>query len=109
LNKCYDSLGAAFACQYEKIICLTAAKGYSLYKERRFGVKTCKPAYDMDMLSDLLSLMEYSELLDLSLFSSNTYRNIKDQSCIENEGCGFELETLKVCNISTLIEKINSL
>jgi len=59
--------------------------------------------------------MEYNESLDLSLYTSNTYRNnlLVDPALLEmsKSGCipEFAVETQKVCNISNLVEKINTL
>lgn len=112
---CYDNTDESFKCQLKKIKCLFADKIYSNYNEIRYGVKSCKNLYSVLQLTDLKDLMEYIDTMDLTGFSRNTYRNSLINNCqlleMATDGCipDFAVETLKVCNISTLIEKINSL
>lgn len=114
MNKCYDSLGEAFVCQLEKISCLFASCIYRQYKEKRYGISSCSPLCSTTQLQELKELMEWNELLDLSQFDYNTYRNYLNQSKLQQLVDGGQvaptaLESLNVCNISNLIEKINTL
>lgn len=110
--KCYDSKDDKFICQLQKIKCLFADKVNQIYMQERFGVNLCALLPDLTKLSDLKDLMEYISTMDLSHFTSNTYRNhiiiddeLLDSDCLSD----FSTESLRVCNISNLIEKINSL
>lgn len=112
MRNCYESTDNPFMCQLKKIKCLFADTVYAKYKEERFGISTCKPTLSMDKASDLKELMEHIYSTDISGFDTNTYRNtieveegLLDSSCISE----FATENLHICNISNLIEKINSL
>lgn len=112
---CYESLDNGLECQLKKIKCLFADRIYSNFKEIKYGIRPCKEMYSVLFLSDMKELLEYIYSMDLSNFDKNTYKNLilnNDQLLqMAKDGCipEFAVETLKVCNISTLIEKINSL
>lgn len=112
---CYESVDDRFVCQLQKIKCLFADRVYTNLKEIKYGIRPCKPMYSVIQLSDLKELMEYISSMDISGFDKNTYRNeiINENQLLNmvNAGCipAFAVETLKVCNISSLLEKINSL
>lgn len=112
---CYDNTDDQFKCQLRKIKCLFADRIYTNYKEVRYGIRPCNELYTLMELSDLKDLMEYISTMDLSNFDLNTYKNslIYNEMLLKmaSDGCipEFAVETLQVCNISTLIEKINSL
>lgn len=115
MKNCYDNIDETFICQLQKIKCLFADRVYSEYKDVRFGIKTCKTSPSLLQLSDLKELIEYIYTMDISNYGQNTYRNaIIEEGTLQamvNDGCipAFAVETLKVCNISNLIEKINTL
>lgn len=115
MNTCYDNIDETFVCQLQKIKCLFSDQVYSNYNDTRFGIKSCKSLYPLLQLSDLKDLLEYIETMDISRYSPNTYRNsLSENQSLESQakaGCipSFAIETLKVCNLSNLIEKINSL
>lgn len=115
MNKCYDSLDEFFVCQLQKIKCRFADCIYDQYKQKRYGMAPCKDrCSNISQLSDLKELMEYNELLDLSQFDYNTYRNHLNETSILEAATNkcispHAVETLSVCNISNLVEKINTL
>lgn len=115
MKSCYESLTDSFTCQLKKIKCLFADNVFSKFREAHYGIQSCRKTIPLQQLTDLKELMEYTSLMDLSGFSSNTYANalIEDQVLLNQakNGCisEFSVETLKVCNVSNLIEKINSL
>jgi hypothetical protein len=112
---CYDSVNDLFVCELQKIKCLFSEEIYNSYKQQRYGIKTCSGPADPDELSDIRELMEYIMTMDISGLSGNTYRNqIINDLTIEAEVKGkcapdFMAEALRVCNISKIIEKINTL
>lgn len=112
---CYDTIDDKFTCQLQKIKCAFADRVFADYRQLRYGIKSCDIKYSIELLSDLKELMEYIESTDISGFDQNTYRNriLTNDTLQEqvNNGCipPFMVETLKICNLSNLIEKINSL
>lgn len=115
MRSCYDNTDDRFTCQLQKIKCLYAERVYDDYRQSRYGIGSCNNEPDLEEVSDIKELIEYIDTMDISGFSSNTYRNtvINNKSLLgmSKTGCipDFAVETLKVCNISNLLEKINSL
>lgn len=115
MNKCYDFLSKDYQCAEEKINCIFAEDVNRHYKQKRYGIKSCKKDLDEQKLWDLQQLFMYDLQMDLSCFDLNTYRNelyINNDLLTENTNHftqDFKLQAIKVCNISNLIEKINSL
>lgn len=112
---CYDSLQTDFSCELVKINCLFSEDVLRHYKQKRYGIKSCKPDLDEDYLWDLQQLFEYVLQTDLDSFDKNTYRNtiyienyLKEQNA---NGCipDYKIQNLSICNISDILEKINSL
>ncbi len=115
MNRCYDSLDERFVCQLKKIKCAFACAVFAAYKEKRYGIAPCVAPKDQQQMADLLALMEYTEMLDISQFDYNTFRNslYKDDMITRmvTDHClpSFSMQTLEVCNISNILETINSL
>jgi hypothetical protein len=115
VNICYDSLEKDYTCEEIKINCIFAGDVIRMYKEKRYGIKSCKKDLDEKHLWDLQQLLAYSLQMDLDSFDKNTYRNriyLEELAREQNaNGClaDFKIQNLEICNISDLIEKINSL
>lgn len=115
MNICYDSLEKDYTCEEVKLNCLFAEDVLRDYKNKRYGLKRCKPDLDEQHLWDLQQLFAYILQTDLDSFDKNTYRNriyIEEQLREQNaNGClaDFKIQNLSICNISDLVEKINSL
>lgn len=85
------------------------------YKNKRYGIKSCKKDLNNDYLWDLKQLLEFNISSDLGSYDSNLYRNklylenwLKDlnsRDCLPDS----KIQTLDICNITKLIEKINLL
>lgn len=112
---CYDSSDNRFVCEQVKINCLFADDVLRHYKEKRYGIKSCKPDMDEQYLWDLQQLFMYVLKTDLDSFDVNTYKNklyIEEQLKELNakgEIPDLVIQNLDICNISDILEKINSL
>lgn len=110
---CYDSSSDKFICSLQKLNCVFADQVYSEYKKKRYGIKTCNTTKDVSSLKELADYIMTT--MDLSGFSDNTYRNeIINNNCLQyniDNGCAseFHAKSLEICNVSNIIEKINSL
>jgi hypothetical protein len=115
MNKCYDSVDNTYICEEVKINCLFADEVYKSYKMKRYGIKSCKKKYDENLLWDLKHLLTFNLNNHIDIFSKNTYRNklYVEKYVLEQNSKGlipdYQVNSLNVCNISNLIEKINSL
>lgn len=113
--KCYDSVDNSYICEEIKLKCLFADEVYKSYKMKRFGLKSCKKRYDENVLNDYITLLSYNLNNHLDLFTKNTYRNklYIESHLLEQNAKGnvkdYQVNSLNICNISDLIEKINSL
>lgn len=104
-----------FLCEQIKINCLFACEVVKDYKNKRYGIKSCKKDLDNDYLQDLKLLLEYNVSTNLSSFDKNLYRNklyleewlkeLNNKECLPD----YKLQSLGTCNISELLEKINLL
>lgn len=115
-TSCYDTLDNQFLCQLERIECVFADLVYSDYLRIKYGIEDkCRRLPSFAVVSDLRELMEYSNTLSTSEFAHNTYRNSLTQNANlltqAGDGCisDFLVESLHICSISSLVERINSL
>lgn len=115
MNICYDSIEKDYTCEEVKINCLFAGDVLRMYKQKRYGIKSCKKDFDENKLWDLQQLLAYNLQMDLDSFDKNTYRNriYLEQQALDGNASGclpdYKIQNLEICNISNLIEKINSL
>ena len=115
MNNCYDKYNTGYGCEITKINCLFANDVTRHYKSKRYGIKSCKTDLDENELWDLKQLLDYITSMDLDSFDKNTYRNklyLEERlNELNGKGClsDFKIYNLKVCNVSDLVEKINSL
>ena len=114
MNKCHDSVSRRFACEEERLFCAFTDEVNREYKEKRYGIKSCKNDRDEGYLWDITQLFSYVVQTDLDGFDKNTFRNkmymedrlkeMNGNACLPD----YRLQNLNICNISSLLETINS-
>jgi len=115
VKNCYNSVDNPYNCEQTKINCLFANDVTRHYKSKRYGIKSCKKDLNEAELWDLKQLFDHILTMDLHSFDKNTFRNklyLEDRlNELNGKGCisDFKILTLQVCNISDIVEKINSL
>lgn len=114
MRNCYNTVENDYVCEQIKINCLYADSVLSDYKIKRYGIKSCKSIHNKEEIEDLYLLLNYVLQMDLDSFDKNTYRNklyLEERlNDLNGKGClsDFKILNTKICNISDLIEQINS-
>lgn len=114
MNPCFETSENRFLCEEIKIKCAFSESVYKDYKKKRFGITSCKPG-NSEEYWDLMQLLDYNLNNSLQFFDKNTYRNelYVNESLkglvSQNQLKEYFIKTLQVCNISKILEKINSL